>query len=72
MGLVPAYIIVGCGTKRTIKRLIRLCKQAAQEGAYRVALERRMAKNRKFNRALTLQTNPYFERQYIDKMIAGV
>ena len=25
------------GTKRTIQRLIRLCKQAAQEGAYRVA-----------------------------------
>ena len=25
------------GTKRTIKKLIRLCKQAAQEGAYRVA-----------------------------------
>ena len=25
------------GTKSTIKRLIRLCKQAAQEGAYRVA-----------------------------------
>jgi len=25
------------GTKRTIQRLIRLCKQASQEGAYRVA-----------------------------------
>ena len=25
------------GTKRTIKKLIRLCKQAAREGAYRVA-----------------------------------
>jgi len=72
MGLEPAYIIVGCGTKRTIKRLIRLCKQAAQEGTYRVALERRMARNREFTRALTLQTSPYFEHPYIDKMIAGV